>query len=196
MRHTSIFAAILFLLLSNSAGFACRLEGMMGIKNPSPATLKEEEQFLHRVLLNDPNSLQRESAKREPKDGNHEIFDLEDLSGVLRKYGSPDGWGIVSYACPAVPLQLPKVVRGTVPAYKDEHFKQAAIQPEQTRSSIFLAHVRLASLTAKATCPRPPDAIRLAPAKAVHDIDMIVSALWIDEGDFTRVQSEVKFISG
>lgn len=149
MRRTFIFALMVSCLLSSPAGFACRLEGMMGLKNPSDANIKEEEQFLHTVLLSDPNSLQQESAKRPPKDGVHENLDLEDLSGILRKYGSPDGWGIASYACPTTSLQIPKVIRGVAPAYQDNHFKQAVIQPEHAHTSIFLAHVRLASLTAK-----------------------------------------------
>jgi len=145
MRYSLGFLSLISLLTVTQAAFACRLEGMMGPEYPSEATQQEESAFLKSVLVEDENSLQKESAVRQPKDGVQESYDLEDLSGVVRKYGSPDGWGIVHYPCPVEPIRLPRLNKSIKPAFADADFKQAVNQTTSERANIVMAHVRQAS---------------------------------------------------
>jgi predicted glutamine amidotransferase len=139
----ALFMAVLAL---QGMASACRLAGVMGPEILSPALQNEENAFIRATLLDDSNSLQKESAKRPAKDGIRQTFDIEDLSGVIRKYGGPDGWGLVRYACPIQPVRLPEISRNIKPAYADTQFPQAVSQSLKEQPNIVLAHVRLGSV--------------------------------------------------
>jgi len=124
--------------------FGCRIEGVMGPQQPPPSVQQQSDQFVWSTLVSDANSLRQESKKRPPKDGYLQTLDIEDLSGVLRKQGNLDGWGIAAY--PAASLNhRPLVLKSPTPAATDIHYPTAAAQELRQHPNILLAHVRLAS---------------------------------------------------
>lgn len=138
------FLWILVLVTCNQSAFACRVEGMIGPKNPSPAILREETRFLQSSLINDRNSLQKESAKRPAKQGTQEVYDYEDLVVGMRERGNMDGWGLVCYDY-VQDVKAPKVFRSAAPAYADKQYDKAVQQGLGQLPSIMLAHIRRAS---------------------------------------------------
>lgn len=125
--------------------FGCRIEGVMGPAQATPAVQQEQDSFLWSSLVSDSNSLQRESAKRPPKNGVQDTYDIEDLSGVLRKSGNPDGWGMASYPAFVPGVQAPVVAKSILPAYADTNYTMAVSEAIRQKPNIMLAHVRLAS---------------------------------------------------
>jgi predicted glutamine amidotransferase len=139
----SILATVLLIsLLTPAIAQACRLQAMMGPREATPVVQRQEEHFFQSSLLESDNSLVRESARRPRKKGSQEPYDLEDLSGLIRRFGSPDGWGLVSYSCPMQPLRLPEISKSIDPAFSDRRFAPAVSKLTQSKPNLFLAHVR------------------------------------------------------
>jgi hypothetical protein len=124
--------------------FGCRVEGLMGPQQPSPAIQQEVDHFVGATLEGDPNSLQQESPRRAPKDGSREGYDIEDLSGVVRKQGNLDGWGITAYPV-TTPQNPPLLWKSPAPAITDPQYHIAVSQAMSQNPHLLLAHVRLAS---------------------------------------------------
>ncbi len=123
--------------------------GAMGPQVLSSKLQREENAFIRSSLVDDSNSLQKESAKRRAKDGIGQTYDIEDLSGVIRPYGGPDGWGLVRYTCPIQPIRLPEVSKNVKPAFADHQFQQVVSDSLAEKPNIVMAHVRLGSLDGK-----------------------------------------------
>jgi predicted glutamine amidotransferase len=139
MCFRKVFLGLLLLLISSQSAFACRLEGVMGPRQPSPEIWQEENAFLHASLIDDANSLQKESEKRPANQGNN--YDLEDLITAFRERGNMDGWGMVRYACKQ-DLQSPQVFKNTEPAFADPQYNQAVRQSLTKSANIMMAHIR------------------------------------------------------
>jgi predicted glutamine amidotransferase len=140
----SFLAFLILNGLSMPIALACRLEAMMGPEKLSPQVQKEAQHFYLRSLVDDPNSLQKESGKRPQKDGRSETYDIEDLSGIIRKYGNLDGWGLVGYSCPIQPIRLPDSSRSIEPAVSDKLFQPKVSKTIAQNPNIIMAHVRQA----------------------------------------------------
>lgn len=148
MWSKKAFLCLLVVLTFNPSAFACRVEGMMGPKNPSPAILREEARFLQTSLVDDQNSLQKESAKRPAKQGTQDVYDYEDLVVGMRERGNMDGWGLVCYDY--IPdakeaTKAPNVFKNAAPAYADKQYDKAVQQSLGNLPRIMLAHIRRAS---------------------------------------------------
>ena len=100
----------------------------------------EDDVFRLDALYRSQYSLKNQSLPRPLKDGTKEIFDNEDLSGIARKYGNPDGWGIASYKSGKLIVE-----KGIKPAFRDKVFLISAYNTVKSKPNIILAHVRLAS---------------------------------------------------
>jgi len=116
----------------------------MGPQQPPPSVQQQSDQFMWSTLVSDANSLRQESKKRPPKDGYLQTLDIEDLSGVLRKQGNLDGWGIAAYPVSSL-NHRPLVLKSPMPAATDVRYPTAAAQELRQHPHILLAHIRLAS---------------------------------------------------
>lgn len=145
MWFRKVLSGLLLSLTISQSAFACRVEGVMGPRQPSPQVQQEENAFLQASLVDDSNSLKKESAKRPAKHGSGEVYDLEDLISGFRERGNMDGWGMVRYACGLETLQLPQVYKNTAPAFADRQYNQAVQQSLTQGASIMMAHIRRAS---------------------------------------------------
>lgn len=144
MWFRKVLPGLLFLLTINQSAFACRLEGVIGPRQPSPQVLLEENKFLQATLIDDANSLQKESAKRPAKQGAEHTYDVEDLIGIREK-GNMDGWGLVYYACGSPDPQLPQSSKNAAPAYADHGYVQAVQKTLTQGANILMAHIRRAA---------------------------------------------------
>jgi len=136
-------------LLGSPLTYACRLQAIMSPKSSleehsigTTQTQKQVNTFLRQTLLIAPNSLLNESKKRpklhRPEEKNP-IYDLEDLSGLVRSVGSPDGWGITSYS------QItpePQILKSALPAEKDPNYARAINALTKNKPNLIMAHVR------------------------------------------------------
>jgi predicted glutamine amidotransferase len=142
MWYRRILPAFLLLLAAGQPAFACRLEAVMGPRQPSPGIWREETAFLRASLVDDANSLKKESAKRPPKQNN---YDFEDLISGFRERGNMDGWGLIHYGCDIQDSQLPQAFKNTAPAFADRQYDQAVRQSLTQNAGIMMAHIRRAS---------------------------------------------------
>ncbi|MFA6988553.1 MAG: class II glutamine amidotransferase, partial [Candidatus Gastranaerophilaceae bacterium] len=118
--------------------FGCRV--MAFIK--SGQVTQEDDEFRLSSLDNDKNSLKKQGLKRLAKDGRKQSFNYEDLHGISRKYGNPDGWGIAAYTGKS---SNPIKQRGISPAYVDANYIKAINNIVKSKPKVILAHIRLAS---------------------------------------------------
>ena len=138
--------AATILLGSSCASFACRVQAFMAPKMLDANIQKQVNTFIENALVHDSNSLKRESDIRKKKDGRTATYDIEDLSGYIRKYGNKDGWGVVGYPCKTPQdLRVPQVTRHTEPAVEDRKFAPEIVQTLSNQPNIVMAHVRQAS---------------------------------------------------
>lgn len=144
MWFRKVLSGLLLSLTISQSAFACRLEAMMGPRQPSPKIWQEENNFLQTTLIDDANSLQKESAKRPAKQGTQVTYDVEDLIGIREK-GNMDGWGLVHYACGLPGSQLPQASKNAAAAYADAQYAQAVQKTLAQGSSILMAHIRRAA---------------------------------------------------
>jgi predicted glutamine amidotransferase len=146
--HIALGVALLS-LLGSPLTYACRLQAIMSPKGSVDKTSvgtthaqKQTTAFLKQTLLTAPNSLLNESKKR-PKlhrvEEKNSLYDLEDLSGLVRSVGSPDGWGITSYN-PLTPE--PQTLKSALPAEKDPNYALAINTLIKNKPNLVMAHVR------------------------------------------------------
>jgi predicted glutamine amidotransferase len=145
MWFKKVLPGLLFLTTVNQCALACRVEGVMGPRQPSPQIQQEENTVLRASLVDDSNSLKKESAKRPAKQGTAEVYDLEDLISGFRERGNLDGWGMVRYSCKLDDLQTPQVFKNTKPAFADQQYNQAVQKSLAHGANIMMAHIRRAS---------------------------------------------------
>jgi predicted glutamine amidotransferase len=124
---------------------ACRLEAIMIPKTQNEAVQKKASMVIKEGLLSSSNSLLAQSKKRPKTHQSHEknpIYDLEDLSGLVRAIGSPDGWGFVGYGLSDGELTQPWVQKSALPAEHDPNYSKAVEKLQQSRPHLVMAHVR------------------------------------------------------
>jgi len=140
--------AVLFSFAHSPSGYACRLQAIMSPKSSAgkmgigtTQVQKQTNAFLKQTLLTAPNSLLNESKKR-PKlhrrEEKNPLYDLEDLSGLVRSVGSPDGWGITSYNA----VSEAQILKSALPAEKDPNYVRAINTLIKNKPSLVMAHVR------------------------------------------------------
>jgi predicted glutamine amidotransferase len=135
--------AILLTLLLQASAFACRLQAIMGPRDPGRKIQEEEGRFVRASLLTSRNALLRESRQRLAKSGQgDDFYDLEDLSGLIRRLGSPDGWGLLGYPCPVATDRTPSLAHSAKPAFGDPGYAAAVESLARNPSNPVLAHVR------------------------------------------------------
>lgn len=83
-----------------------------------------------------------QSVPRTQKDGVVEPFSIEDLEGLLRRYGNTDGWGMAVFSAQE---GLTRIRQAEAANGKDSGFKAALKRLANLLPKTFLAHIRAAS---------------------------------------------------